>query len=174
MGLDFIVTKDLKPRQGFEDRIFTFTDDEEGYYYGTGFGDDALSYYAMKWAETGNPLWAIPGGFAALWTPQTYQSTGWTLVSGGQYASQLSKTTYWQYYPKGVKNYPSKYFTSSKTGKPPYSLGTKAQQKLSLPGYNRATAVKEVKVNPFQYIKGPSKVAPEFGQPGGGTQYLFP
>ncbi|MCB9748006.1 MAG: hypothetical protein H6755_06335 [Candidatus Omnitrophica bacterium] len=33
MGLDFIITKDLKPRQGFEERVFTFTDDEEGYYW---------------------------------------------------------------------------------------------------------------------------------------------
>ena len=51
-----------------------------GYYYGTGFGSDALSYYASQWATTGNPLWAIPGAFAALWTPETYQATGWTLV----------------------------------------------------------------------------------------------
>jgi hypothetical protein len=147
---------------------------EDGYYYGTGFGKYALDYYTMMWSQTGDWWWVVGGGFAALWTPSTYQQTGWTLVSGVQYATQLAKTSFWQYYPKGVNNYPSKYFTSSKTGKPPFSLGTQAQQKLSLPEYNPATAVKEIKVNPFQYIKGPGKVPPANGQPGGGTQYLFP
>ncbi|MBF0385416.1 MAG: RHS repeat-associated core domain-containing protein, partial [Candidatus Omnitrophica bacterium] len=54
---------------------------EEGYYYGTGFGIDAVAMYAMKYNETGNPLWIVPGGFAALWTPETYQVTGWTLIA---------------------------------------------------------------------------------------------
>lgn len=57
---------------------------EEGYYYGTGFGEEALALYAQRWSETGNPLWGVPGTFAALWTPETYQRTGWTLIMAAQ------------------------------------------------------------------------------------------
>ena len=52
----------------------------DGYYFGTGFGEKALEWYAQKWAETGNPIWAVPGSFAALWTPETYQATAGTLM----------------------------------------------------------------------------------------------
>ncbi|MDP3787261.1 MAG: RHS repeat-associated core domain-containing protein [Candidatus Omnitrophota bacterium] len=64
----------------------------EGYYYGTGFGQNALEWYAQRWSETGNPLWAIPGGIAALWTPGTYQATGWTLVTGASLSGWGAKT----------------------------------------------------------------------------------
>jgi hypothetical protein len=53
---------------------------EEGYYYGTAYGEYATNWYASQQIATGNPLWAIPGSVAALWTPSTYQKTGWTLV----------------------------------------------------------------------------------------------
>ncbi|MCK4428370.1 MAG: RHS repeat-associated core domain-containing protein, partial [candidate division Zixibacteria bacterium] len=55
---------------------------EEGYYYGTGYGQTALEWYAQRYSETGNPFYAAGGGIAALWTPETYQQTGWTLVGG--------------------------------------------------------------------------------------------
>jgi len=54
---------------------------EKGYYYGTGFGEEALEYYVQRWLETGNWLWAVPAGISALWTPKTYQATGWILIS---------------------------------------------------------------------------------------------
>ncbi len=38
---------------------------------GTKWGDEAALYYATKQIQTGNPLWAIPGVFASLWTPTT-------------------------------------------------------------------------------------------------------
>jgi hypothetical protein len=58
----------------------------EGYYYGTGAGLDAQQWYMDQIVNNGKPwyqemhLWA--GGFmAGLWTPDTYQETGWTLIS---------------------------------------------------------------------------------------------
>lgn len=58
----------------------------EGYYYGTGYGEDALQSYVditldpnSHWYQKG-PAY-IGGFFAALWTPETYQETGWTIVS---------------------------------------------------------------------------------------------
>ena len=58
----------------------------EGYYYGTGFGEDALQYYVditldpdAPWYQRGSAY--IGGFFAALWTPETYKETAWTLIA---------------------------------------------------------------------------------------------
>jgi hypothetical protein len=56
----------------------------EGYYFGTGYGQEALDWWATKWVETGNPLYAVGGGFAALWTPEAWWKTA--AVLGGAYA----------------------------------------------------------------------------------------
>jgi RHS repeat-associated protein len=57
-----------------------------GYYYGTGAGLESQQWYMDQIVNNGKPwyqemhLWA--GGFmAGLWTPDTYQETGWTLIS---------------------------------------------------------------------------------------------
>jgi RHS repeat-associated protein len=44
------------------------------------YGEAAAMYWAQKQIETGNPLYAIPGLFASLWTPSTSDSTFWTLL----------------------------------------------------------------------------------------------
>ncbi|NTW88969.1 MAG: RHS repeat-associated core domain-containing protein, partial [Desulfobulbaceae bacterium] len=54
--------------------------------FGTQYGKEALGYYANQWAESGNPLWAIPGFFAALWTPETYIPTTMVLSNASGYA----------------------------------------------------------------------------------------
>jgi RHS repeat-associated protein len=64
----------------------------EGYYYGTGFGQSAAEWYAQQQVQTGNPLWAIPGVIASLWTPATYQQTGWTLATAGLGAGWAANT----------------------------------------------------------------------------------
>jgi hypothetical protein len=68
---------------------------EEGYYYGTGFGQQAVEFYAYQQITTDNWLWAIPGSVASLWTPETFQATGWTLVSGGSLASRAANNGTW-------------------------------------------------------------------------------
>ncbi|MBW2738080.1 MAG: RHS repeat-associated core domain-containing protein, partial [Deltaproteobacteria bacterium] len=59
----------------------------EGYYFGTGYGQEALDWWATKWVETGNPFYAVGGGFAALWTPETWWKT--SAVLGGAYIVNL-------------------------------------------------------------------------------------
>jgi len=55
----------------------------EGYYYGTDFGREAAEWYAQQQINSGNPLLAIPGSIASLWTPETYQDAGWILITAG-------------------------------------------------------------------------------------------
>lgn len=54
---------------------------EEGYYYGTGYGEEALDWWTQRYEETGEWYYGLGGMFSALWTPETYQSTGWTLIT---------------------------------------------------------------------------------------------
>jgi len=65
---------------------------EEGYYYGTDFGQEAAKWYAQQQLRTGNTLWAIQGTIASLWTPETYQQTAWTLLTAYS-LSGLTATT---------------------------------------------------------------------------------
>ena len=125
---------------------------EEGYYYGTGIGQEAVEWYAQRYVETGNRLWAIPGSVAALWTPETYQAVGWTLV-GALSAAQSFGAPYRQYYPSGNPQYQSPWLTRGR-----YEPGPEAQRALQLPKYNPGTAVREVRPNPFEPIAGPQHV----------------
>ena len=64
---------------------------EAGHYYGTGFGEDALQHYADMTVDPSNPWYVkgcgyVGGFFSALWTPDTYQQTGWTLI--GSYGAR--------------------------------------------------------------------------------------
>jgi len=145
---------------------------EEGYYYGTGYGEEAAEWYAQQQIATGNPLWAIPGSIASLWTPETYQNTGWTLITAYQIGTYLGRP-YYQYYPAGNEGYASPYLTRGRGFSQPFKTGAEAAEKLSLPPYNPGTAVRTVRPNPFRYIKGPERVIEEFGRSGGGTQYIF-
>ena len=40
-----------------------------GFNAGEGYGDSAVDYWASMQAQTGNPLYAIPGTLAEMWTP---------------------------------------------------------------------------------------------------------
>jgi hypothetical protein len=53
------------------------------YLPGTEAGDSAAQYWADMHVKTGNGLYAIPGLFASLWTPDTAMATTTTLLSGG-------------------------------------------------------------------------------------------
>ncbi len=68
---------------------------EKGYYYGTGFGQEALEWYVQRWVETGNPLWAVPAAIAALWTPETYQRTAWALLTAHSLSGWAARTGPW-------------------------------------------------------------------------------
>ena len=67
----------------------------DGTYVGTGFGQDALDYYASVIANpessTAARTGAYAGGFlAALWTPQTYVKTTLTLATAGAVSEVLA------------------------------------------------------------------------------------
>jgi RHS repeat-associated protein len=55
-----------------------------GQWLGTGFGEEATLWYAQMYNETNNPLYALGGGFAALWTKETWFDTSLTLLTAGK------------------------------------------------------------------------------------------
>ncbi len=80
-------------------------------------------------------------------------------VSGAIEMVSVSATPYWQYYPSGNQNYTSPYLVRGST--PPYNTGKEAYNALRLDLARRSnpgTAVKQIKVNWWEYIAGPRKV----------------
>jgi hypothetical protein len=144
---------------------------ERGEYYGTGYGTEATKLYAQQYVKTGNRLWIVPGTISALWMPETWMTTAQVLIYGYQIGAYLGRP-YYQYYPAGNERYTSPYLTRGRGFSQPFKTGTEAAEKLSLPPYNPGTAVRTIRPNPFRYIKGPQRIRPKFGQPGGGTQYI--
>ena len=53
--------------------------------FGTGFGEEATFWYAQKYEDTNNLLYALGGGFAALWTKETWFETSLTLLTTGKF-----------------------------------------------------------------------------------------
>ncbi len=140
---------------------------------GEEYAQKAVNYWANQAAQTNNPLaggfYNLMGGLASLWTPCTSNATATTLAFGIWEARPL-----YQYYPAGNPGYTSSYFTRGWGWGAPYKTGQEAVSKLALPKYNPGTAVRRANVNPFQYLKGPSKVKPSNDQLGGGTEYVLP
>ncbi len=73
---------------------------EAGHYFGTGFGEEAVDYYACKYNETGNPLYKVGGVVAELWMPETWMETA-SLLSLAQLAqwtgiSKLGPSVTWK------------------------------------------------------------------------------
>jgi len=137
-------------------------------------GDHATEHYASRELETGNPLYRIPGAFAALWTPDTYQQT--SLVLGiGSGLGRWSARPFWQYFPAEARGYRSTWLTRGPGWSPPYRPGNNSASMLSLPAYNPGTAVRPVYPHWYEYIRGPRVVAPQpsFGPHavGGGLEY---
>ena len=56
---------------------------EDGYYYGTCYGEEAVNFYASGYNETGNPLYLAGGLFASLWTKDTWMGTAGSLAGAG-------------------------------------------------------------------------------------------
>ncbi len=133
---------------------------------------DAAQYWADRQVESGNWLYGIPGAFATLADPCNAQTTATVLGVGSAAGAYLSRP-FWQYYPAGTPGYSSPWMTRGWGWRPPYQTGPEAIQKLALPRWNPATAVRPISPSPFKYIGGPRTVAPQpqWGQPGGGFEY---
>jgi RHS repeat-associated protein len=52
----------------------------EGYYFGTGYGEEATMWYVQRYNETGYWYYWLGGATASLWTPDTWFSTATTLA----------------------------------------------------------------------------------------------
>lgn len=124
----------------------------------TSAADSAVDY----WIARDNP---VMGTLAMLWTPDYAPSTA--LLLGGGVAGMFR--AYWQYYPAGVESYASNWLVRG--WNPPYALGAEASSKLALPPYNPATAVRQVDVPFWQFVRGPGGVTPKYGQLGGGLEW---
>jgi RHS repeat-associated protein len=116
----------------------------------------------------------IGGFFAALWTPCTSDRT-FTTLSVAYGANTYVGRSFYQYYPANNAAYNSRYLTRGAGWKAPYSTGTQAAEKLSLPPWNQGTAVQKVPNAWNQWVGGPRMggAAPKFGHTGGGTEYVI-
>jgi RHS repeat-associated protein len=144
------------------------------YQMSTELGESAVNYYVQQQAETGNPLYSVPGSIAALWTPQTAGTT--SLVLGfGSGLGAWSARPFWQYFPAGNQAYRSTWLTRGSGWTPPLGIGSEAASMLSLPTYNPGSAVRVVQPAWYEYIRGPRVVDPQpgFGEHavGGGLEY---
>lgn len=133
---------------------------------------NAAQFWANQQVQTSNSLYAVPGALATLADPCNANTTALALGAGAMAGAYLGRP-FWQYYPAGNAGYSSLWMTRGWGWKPPYPTGPQAAQKLALPPYNPATAVRPVPPSPFQYVGGPRPVQPQpqWGQPGGGVEY---
>jgi hypothetical protein len=133
---------------------------------------NAAQYWANQQNQTGNILFGIPGALASLADSCTVNTTATVLGVGAGAATYLGRS-YWLYYPARNPGYSSPWLTRGWGWGAPYQPGLQAAQRLALPPWNPATAVRPVSPSPFTYVGGPRVVQPQprWGQPGGGVEY---
>jgi hypothetical protein len=134
-------------------------------------GDSAAQFYAAKEGETGNPLYQIPGAFAALWTPSTYQQTS-LLLGLGSGLGRWSARPFWKYTNEGTRNFTGPWLVRGTAWAPPFGNDfSRAKDALQIP--QAPTGVARVNVPPFEFIIGPRPVVkhPEWGS-GGGYEFF--
>jgi RHS repeat-associated protein len=133
---------------------------------------DAAEYWADRHVQTGNWVYGIPGALATLADPCNAGVTS-AVLSFGSMAGAYVGRPFWQYYPVDTPLYSSSWMTRGWGWGPPFQTGQQAAQRLALPPYNPATAVRSIIPSPFRYVAGPRSVQPrpEWGQPGGGVEF---
>lgn len=148
-----------------------------GSVFGTGYGTEAVDYFANQYGNNGNPLYFVGGTFAALWTPETWFGTATTLAAArpiGRFCEV--PRYYWQYYPAGNSSYASSWLAGSNSLKAPYALGQPARQAFNLPPWNPGTAVRRVNIKWWEPVRGPRtpKPRPDLGWQtyGTGKEYI--
>jgi hypothetical protein len=76
------------PPENLETGPFDWQKVIDGYYLGTGIGEDAAQWYADRYVETaswyGKAAYGAGGLAASLWTPDTYLETASTLALAGE------------------------------------------------------------------------------------------
>ncbi|MDO4705749.1 MAG: RHS repeat-associated core domain-containing protein [Comamonadaceae bacterium] len=74
------------------------------------YGDAAAQYWADLHMQTGNPLYAIPGLLASLWTPQTSDATAATLFAAATFPKSANWSAWFRHpvmYELGGKTVPN-------------------------------------------------------------------
>jgi hypothetical protein len=136
----------------------------------TQLGDDAVNHYIAKEAETGNPLYRVPGAMAALWTPYTAKQTS-LLLGLGSGLGRWSARPFWKYTNEGTRNFSGPWLVRGSAWSPPYGTTfTNARNALQIP--QTPTGVVRVDVPPFEFVIGPRPAVkhPEWGE-GGGLEF---
>jgi len=139
---------------------------------GENAGAAALAQWADHITDPNTTGLDLIGFFAALWTPCTSDKTFTTLTSAYAVNTYVGRPFY-QYYPANNAAYQSRYVTRGSGWGAPHDLGAEAVEKLSLPPWNSGTAVQKIPSRWNQFVGGPTRVEPAFGQGGGGVQYLL-
>jgi hypothetical protein len=146
---------------------------------GESFGASAAQYYADITNDPCAPglkkVGAWAGGLlASLWTPETSNETFLSLLPTGALGKWAGRPFY-QYYTKGT-NYAGKWMSRGWGWKPPHKVGSGARKALSLPPYNKATAVKKYTPKWHEPIVGPRKPKPQpqwgWNNKGAGSEYF--
>jgi hypothetical protein len=133
----------------------------------TQLGEDAVNHYIAKEAETGNPLYRVPGTLASLWTPHTVRQTS-LLLGLGSGLGRWSARPFWKYTNEGTRNFTGPWLVRGSAWGPPYGTGfANAKNALQIP--QPPTGVVRVDVPSFEFVIGPRPAVkhPEWGEGGG-------
>jgi len=143
-------------------------------------GDEAVDYYAGVATSSKS---AVARGaanvglaVASLWTSDTWKETAMTLASVAPVGRPVGTFTHFGY-AEDAANFANGLRKGSFAAGRATTIesGAEAVETLALPG--RATPPNaSYRVTPewWRYVKGPTRVAPANGQPGGGWEYNCP
>jgi len=145
----------------------------KGTIFGTGFGEEAVDYWASRYNRTHSAVDLVAGIAASRWTEDNWFGTASTLACSMPIGRMAGvPRSYWQYYPKNTPAYRSPWYAPSTSSRAPYALGQEARSALNLPPYNSATAVRRANIRWWQPMKNPRRPAPQpFGWPLQGWGY---
>ena len=149
----------------------------KGTIFGTGFGEEAVDYWASRYNRTHSAVDLVAGIAASRWTEDNWFGTASTLACSMPIGRMAGvPRSYWQYYPKNDPWYRTDWLAASSSANPPYALGREARRALNLPYWNDASALRQVNVRWYQIVRGPRtpKARPDLGwtSPGTGLEYF--
>jgi hypothetical protein len=143
-------------------------------------GDEAQEFYASIATDSERSGVArasatVGGVISALWTSDTWKSTAAVLTTAAPVGRALGSFKHFGNaddaagFAGGLR--PGSFATNSATT---IRTGEQARGTLALPHAQAPNAVYTVKPEFWRFVRGPSRVKPANGQPGGGWEYQFP
>ena len=144
-------------------------------------GDEAAEFYAEVATDPSRSALVLGAAnvglaFSSLWTSDTWKQTAVTLASAVPIARLVGTFKHFGYaedaarFANGLRE--GSFATNRATA---IKSGAEAVEKLALPSRSAPpNATYRVTPEWWRYVKGPTRVAPANGQPGGGWEYFFP